>query len=115
MLSDFLDEHYEHALKVLARRHDCIGVHVWDRLERDLPDVGVLRVADAESGEQVWVDTTSPGVRRRYAQTFEAHLGATAGIFRRAGADFLSLSTEQPYVQALLQFFTRRSKIVAHG
>lgn len=115
VLSDFLDEKYESALRVLARQHDCIGLHVWDTLERDLPDVGVLRVSDAESGVQTWVDTTSPSVRRRYAQTFEAHMTATEGVFRRAGADFLSLNTEQPYVRALLQFFSRRSKIVAHG
>ncbi len=115
VLSDFLDEKYESALRVLARQHDCIGIHVWDTLERDLPDVGVLRVADAESDAQTWVDTTSTAVRRRYAQTFEAHLAATQGLFRQAGADFLSLNTEQPYVRALLQFFSRRSKTVTHG
>jgi uncharacterized protein (DUF58 family) len=115
VLSDFLDEKYERALGILARQHDCIGIHCWDALERDLPDVGVLRVADAETGKQIWVDTTSIRLRRQYAQTFEAHLNATQEMFRRAGADFLSLRTDQPYVQALLQFFSRRSRIVAHG
>jgi len=115
VLSDFLDDKYESALKVLARQHDCIGIHCWDALERDLPDVGVLRVADAETGAQTWVDTTSYRLRRQYTQTFEAHLSNTQNIFRRAGADFLSLSTNQPYVQALLQFFSRRSKTVTHG
>lgn len=115
LLSDFLADRYEDALRVLARRHDCIGIHCWDALERDLPDVGVLRVADAESGEQVWVDTTSGQLRRQYRQTFETHRAATQTMFRRAGADFLSLCTDQPYVRALLQFFAQRSKIVAHG
>lgn len=115
VLSDFLDDKYERALGILGRQHDCIGIHCWDALERDLPDVGVLRVADAESGEQIWVDTTSIRLRRQYAQTFEAHLEATRDLFRRSGADFLSLRTDQPYVQALLQFFSRRSRIVAHG
>lgn len=115
VLSDFLDEKYEPALRVLAHRHECIGLHVWDTLERDLPDVGVLRVADAESGQQVWVDTTSTRVRQQYAHTFRVHLAATEGLFRQAGADFLSLNTEQPYTQALLQFFSRRSKTVMHG
>jgi uncharacterized protein (DUF58 family) len=115
VLSDFLDEKYESALRVLAQRHDCVGLHVWDALERDLPDVGVLRVADAESGAQTWVDTTSPGVRRRYAQTFDAHVAASQSVFRRAKADFLSLRTDQPYVQALLQFFSRRAQAVSHG
>lgn len=115
ILSDFLDEQYEKALRVLARQHDCIGIHVWDALERNLPDVGVLRVADAETGEQTWVDTTSYRLRRQYAQSFDAHLAATQVCFRQAGADFLSLSTNQPYTQALLQFFSRRSRVVAHG
>ncbi|MBL7782678.1 MAG: DUF58 domain-containing protein [Saprospiraceae bacterium] len=115
VLSDFLDDKYERALGILARQHDCIGIHCWDALERDLPDVGILRVADAETGQQTWVDTTSIRLRRQYAQTFEAHLEATRNLFRRVGADFLSLRTDQPYVQALLQFFNRRSRTVAHG
>jgi uncharacterized protein (DUF58 family) len=115
VLSDFLAENYEEELRVLARRHDCIGIHCWDALERDLPDVGVLRVADAETGEQIWVDTTSRRLRYQYRQSFEQHTADTQGLFRRAGADFLSVGTHQPYVNALLQFFTKRSKIVAHG
>ncbi len=115
VLSDYLDDRYESALKVLARQHDCIGIHCWDILERDLPDVGVLRVADAETGAQTWVDTTSFRLRKQYAQSFEAHMQATQNLFRRAGADFLSLNTNQPYVQALMQFFARRSRKVAHG
>ncbi len=115
VLSDFLASGYEEALRIVARRHDCIGIHCWDVLERDLPDVGVLRVADAETGEQIWVDTTSGQLRRQYRQTFEAHRTNTQSLFRRAGADFLSLCTDQPYVRELLQFFARRSKVVAHG
>ncbi len=115
LLSDFLAEQYEDVLRVLARRHDCIGIHCWDPLERDLPDVGILRVADAETGEQIWVDTTSTNMRRKYQYTFESHKAATQSMFRRAGADFLSLCTNQPYVTALLRFFAQRSKIVAHG
>ncbi len=115
VLSDFLASGYEEALRVVARRHDCIGIHCWDVLERDLPDVGVLRVADAETGEQMWVDTTSGRLRRQYRATFETHRANTQSLFRRAGADFISLCTDQPYVRELLAFFARRSKVVAHG
>ena len=115
LLSDFQADRYEDALRVLSRQHDCIGIHCWDMLERDLPDVGVLRVADAESGEQAWLDTTSSRLRHQYQQTFEVHRASTQAMFRRAGADFLSLCTNQPYVRALLRFFAQRSKIVAHG
>jgi uncharacterized protein (DUF58 family) len=115
VLSDFLAEGYEDALRILARQHDCIGIHCWDPLERDLPDVGVLRVADAESGEQIWVDTTSMRLRRQYWHSFEEHLAKTQTLFRKAGADFLSVATNQSYVNALLQFFSNRLKTVSHG
>lgn len=115
VLSDFLAQGYEDELRVLARQHDCIGIHCWDKLERDLPDVGVLRVSDAETGEQIWVDTTSNYLRWQYGHSFEQHTAATQNLFRRAGADFLSVGTHQPYTHALLQFFSKRSKIIAHG
>jgi uncharacterized protein (DUF58 family) len=110
VLSDFLANDYEAPLRILARRHDCIGIHCWDVLERDLPDVGILRVADAETGQQVWVDTTSVKLRRQYRQRFDEHLAQTTALFRRGGADLLSLRTDQPYVQALLKFFAERAK-----
>lgn len=115
ILSDFLAENYADELRVLARQHDCIGIHCWDKLERDLPDVGVLRVADAETGEQIWVDTTDYRLRWQYGHSFESHTAATQNLFHRAGADFLSVGTHQPYTHALLQFFSKRSKMVAHG
>lgn len=115
VLSDFLATGYEESLRVLAKQHDLIGIHCWDPLERDLPDVGVLRVADAETGEQIWVDTTSLALRRQYWHSFEEHKAATQSLFRRAGADFLSVATHEPYVNALLQFFSKRTKTVSHG
>ena len=115
VLSDFLGEGYEEALQILSRRHDLIGIHCWDPLERDLPDVGVLRVADAETGKQIWVDTTSGRLRNQYRRSFEAHTAAVTALFRQAGADFLSLGTHEPYVRGLLKFFSQRSKVVTHG
>jgi uncharacterized protein (DUF58 family) len=114
VLSDFLAENYEESLRVLARRHDCVGLHCWDPLERELPDVGVLRVADAESGQQIWVDTTSNRLRRQYWESFEQHRTDTQALFRRTGTDFLSLCTNQTYVNPLMQFFAKRSRI-SHG
>lgn len=116
ILSDFLAQQYTDALRIVARRHDLIGIHCWDLLERELPDVGVLRVTDAESDKQFWVDTTSGRLRHQYRVQFDQHLLETRDLFRRAGADFLSLGTHEPYVQALLKFFSQRSqKAVQHG
>ena len=116
VLSDFIDENYNDALRIIARRHDLIGIHCWDLLERELPDVGVLRVTDAESNKQVWVDTTGSALRRQYRESFEAHVADTKNLFRQVGADFLTLGTHEPYVQALLKFFSQRShKAIQHG
>jgi uncharacterized protein (DUF58 family) len=116
VLSDFIDKNYNDALRIIARRHDLIGIHCWDLLERELPDVGVLRVTDAESNKQVWVDTTGSALRRQYRESFEAHVADTKNLFRQVGADFLTLGTHEPYVQALLKFFSQRShKAIQHG
>ncbi|MBL7826311.1 MAG: DUF58 domain-containing protein [Saprospiraceae bacterium] len=115
VLSDFLAENYEEALRVVARQHDCIGIHCWDPLERQLPVAGLLRVEDAETGEQIWVDTTSRQLHRQYQESFDRHMSTTQTMFRKAGADFLSVGTHQPYVPALLKFFSQRINQRAHG
>jgi uncharacterized protein (DUF58 family) len=109
VMSDFMTSGYEKPLRVLARRHDCIGLHCWDPRERELPDVGLLPVRDAESGRTEWIDTTDPDLRKGYKKRFEENLAKTKSTFLRAGADFLSLQTTEAYINALLQFFERRS------
>lgn len=116
ILSDFLDKGYEDALKIMARRHDLIGIHCWDALEKHLPDVGVLRVTDAETQQQYWVDTSSAYTRTNYRTTFEEHLLQVKELFQKAGADFLSLGTHEPYVPVLLRFFQQRLQSrIQHG
>ena len=114
VLSDFLAQNYESPLRVLARRHDCVGIHVWDPGESKLPDVGLLHVLDAETGQSSWQDTTDPDFRRSYAQHFASNLANARRLFHQAGADFLSISTQEPYATALLHFFERRSRIISH-
>ena len=115
VLSDFLAKNYTDPLRILARRHDLIGIHCWDMLERELPDVGIMRVTDAESGQQTWVDTSSGQLRWQYREKFDHHLQETKAAFRQSGADFLSLGTHESYVQALLGFFSSRSNKMQHG
>jgi uncharacterized protein (DUF58 family) len=110
LLSDFMGEGYQAALRVLARRHDVVGIHCWDTRERELPDVGLLHLRDAETGKLNWVDTTDPQVRRQYMQRFDANRVLAAAAFRRAGADFLSLDSATPYAAPLLHFFEKRAQ-----
>ncbi|MFN0037791.1 MAG: DUF58 domain-containing protein [Saprospiraceae bacterium] len=110
VLSDFWVSGYDASLRTLARRHDCVGIHCWDLRERELPDVGLLRARDAESGRHTWLDTANPRLRRDYARRFDEKRDSAAAAFRRAGADFLSLQTSESYASALLHFFEKRAK-----
>jgi uncharacterized protein (DUF58 family) len=110
ILSDFMATGYEAPLRILARRHDCIGLHCWDQLERDLPDVGLLQVQDMESTAKVWMDTSNPTLRNQYKRQFDEHKNRVTDVFRKAGADFLSIETTESYINALLRFFEQRRK-----
>lgn len=114
ILSDFLANNYESPLRVMAKRHDCVGIQVWDVRERELPDVGLLQMLDAETGESVWRDTTDPDFRKQYTQHFIENLDNARRIFRQAGADFLSISTHESYATALLHFFEKRARLISH-
>jgi len=111
LVSDFLADGWRPALGRLARRHDVIAVHLVDPRERELPDVGLLALEDAETGAWRWVDTASPRVRERAraaAVRFDRDL---AGAVEEAGADLLRLDAGEPYGEALLAFFRRRERM----
>lgn len=114
ILSDFWAHDYDAALRVLARRHDCVGIHCWDPRERKLPDVGLLCVRNAESGKKTWLDTTDPTVREHYIERFDESRDYAAKAFRRAGADFISLQTTESYATTLLHFFEKRARVGTH-
>lgn len=110
VLSDFIAEDYTAPLRVLARRHDCIGIQCWDPRERELPDIGLLLTRDIETGASGWADTTDPDFRKAYTRRFDERRRRTQTAFRQAGADFFSLPTTESYVQALLRFFEQRNR-----
>jgi uncharacterized protein (DUF58 family) len=111
ILSDFMAENYEQALRITASRHDCIGILCWDPRERTLPDVNLLQIQDAETGARHWVDTTDPDLRRAYTAEFDARLNRTESYFRRASADLLSLCSTDAYTTALMAFFAQRAHL----
>ena len=109
ILSDFFSEDYENPLRIAARRHDMIGVHLYDPREENLPDVGLIRAEDAESGKLRWIDTSSPRVRRKYNQWFSDHRQYFSNTFRKSGADMVSIRADDSHINALLKFFQKRS------
>lgn len=109
ILSDFCADNYEPALRVLAKRHDCVGVQCWDRRERELPAIGWMEIRDAESGATSWINSSDPMLRQQYTQRFDAQRARAESAFRRAGADFLAINTQEPYGAALMHFFEKRA------
>lgn len=96
-------------LEITSRRHDLVGVVVSDPREAELPDVGRVLLEDAETGEQLEVDTHDAGTRQRFAEAAEARRATVLSTLRGAGIDTLELSTATPYLSALLRFFQRRA------
>ncbi|MBC7866946.1 MAG: DUF58 domain-containing protein, partial [Gloeobacteraceae cyanobacterium ES-bin-316] len=109
LLSDFLDTGYENDLKVIGKRHDVIGLKVYDKMDMQLPDVGLMQMQDAETGKTQWVDTGSALVRHNYQQHFLDQTDICKRYFRKAGAELLHIRTDEDYVKILQMFFLRRN------
>jgi uncharacterized protein (DUF58 family) len=110
VLSDFIDANYGDSLRVAANKHDIVGVKIYDRMDRQLPPVGLLRIEDAETGTQRWVDTYSAFVRHEYQKEFFRITDYCIDIFKKAGADLLHVRTDEDYVRVLQRFFISRNK-----
>lgn len=110
VISDFLTSGYREALRVAAKRHDVVGCYVHDPREQELPDAGLLRVKDKESGKIMVLDSSNAAVREAYARRFARHLEEFKQIFTRSKSDTLILETDRSYLKALHQFFKRRAR-----
>lgn len=108
LISDFMDEGFESALSIAARKHDLIAVTIADEREEALSDSGVVAFEDAETGEILMVDTSSKKVRKRYWEYRQKLQGELIGLFRRYGIDRIALQTGQAYENELVRFFRKR-------
>ena len=108
IMSDFIDEQYEDKLRVMSSRHDVIGLKIYDKMDMQLPDIGMLEVEDLETGKIRWLDTSDTMVRHNYQLNFMQQSENCKNIFKRSGADLLHLRTDEDYVKILQQFFLRR-------
>lgn len=110
MLSDFLAKGYESALKIASKRHDIIGIQLYDPVEEELPKVGMIRVKDSESGKESVLDTRMPGIRRKYEEWYQSHKLYMKENFQKSGLDLVRIRTDEDYIKALLKFFKKRAK-----
>src|SRR5438270_8749322 len=110
LLSDFLDQDFENALKRTARRHDLIAIHTADPRDDELPPVGLLELEDAETGQRVLLDTSSRLVRAAYARGARERRDALRQVARSSGADLVEVSTDGSHLDALIRFFRIRER-----
>jgi uncharacterized protein (DUF58 family) len=121
LLSDFLEENdrsaenppvanFEDALKVAGKKHDLIGIKVYDQMDMQLPAIGMIEAEDSETGGRYWVDTNDYLVRSNYQQYFFNQTEYCKSIFQKAGCDLLHLRTDEDYVKILQRFFVGRHR-----
>jgi uncharacterized protein (DUF58 family) len=108
VVSDFQAEDIEHPLKLLAQRHDVIAVTVDDPSERTLPDIGLARFIDPESGQTLDIDTSDPAVRQRFGDVVEEEINARRKLLRRLAIDEIPVHTDGSIVEPLIRFFRAR-------
>lgn len=108
ILSDFMTEKYDDALRVAGNKHDVIGVKVYDRMDMQLPGIGLVQVEDAETGTRQWIDTSDASVQYHYASQFNRNEETCRSSFRKAGAALLYVRTDEDYVRVLQKFFLQR-------
>jgi uncharacterized protein (DUF58 family) len=119
VVSDFISAPgWEHALARLAQRHEVLAVRLYDAAELELPDLGLVTIQDAETGEQLFVDTHDAGFRERFVKVAEQREEALHAGFLKAGVDTLELATDDDLVDAVLRFAEmrrQRSRLAAGG
>ncbi len=108
VISDFMSEKFEDALKIANNKHDLVALRIYDKREAELPNVGLIRLRDAESRKNLWVDTSSTEVRNRYNGLWKERENYMAAMFAKSGVDTVNLRTDQSYVQPLINLFKRR-------
>lgn len=111
LISDFMSKDYDSALKVAASRHDIIGMHIYDKRETEMPNVGLLPVVDSETGRMQWVDTGSASVRKTYQERFLENMRYFSDSFAKMGADTMSIATHESYIKAMQKFFKERASV----
>ncbi|MFP4025588.1 MAG: DUF58 domain-containing protein [Thiohalospira sp.] len=115
LISDFLDDdnetgtpRFDEAIRIANKKHDVIGLKIYDKREKELPPVGLIRMHDAETGTYAWVDTSSPKLRTQYANWYQNMESKINNTLMKAGVDYVSIATGQDYVKPLINLFKKR-------
>ncbi len=110
LLSDFMDQGYSKILKVVGKKHDLIGIVLDDRRENELPAIGLVKLTDAETGQERWIDTSSNRVRKMMRKTRGEAVNKRNALFLSSRIDRIQIGTDKDYIKPLVQFFRLREK-----
>ncbi len=108
VLSDFKSPNFKDALKIANNKHDLMAVRIFDKRENDIPNVGLIQLEDAETGETKWIDTSSAAIRRYYAESARKNEIIAKETFKKSGVDMAEISTGTDYVKPLVAMFKKR-------
>jgi uncharacterized protein (DUF58 family) len=108
LISDFIDEGYEDALKVASKKHDLIALKISDKREQEIPPVGMIYMLDAETGKTVWVDSSNKKVRENYRKHWLDRQKSISDVLLKYGIDSTDLDTRNDYIKPLITLFKKR-------
>lgn len=109
LISDFIDNHdFSRAMSVASNKHDLTSIQVYDKRDSQMPDVGLIRFADLESGEMRWVNTSSANVRKTFNRWWYERQQTLVEVMRKSNVDFTSIATDEDYVKSLIALFKNR-------
>ncbi|MDN3708534.1 DUF58 domain-containing protein [Myroides ceti] len=108
VISDFVAKDYERTLKIAARKHDITGIRIYDKREQEMPDVGFVLMKDAETDEEMYVNTSDKNVRLAYAKHFDEMADVFKNSFTKSGAGIINNRVDESYVKKLLAYFKAR-------
>lgn len=109
IISDFLDSNFEKELTIANRKHDIAALQVFDVRETEMPDVGLVKLKDAETGQRIWVDTSDKRLRTIYKNAWGENQLNLQRVFTKSGVDSVTMSTSDDYVKALMKLFKMRA------
>ncbi len=109
VISDFMDSNFDKELVIANRKHDVVALQVYDLRETELPNVGLVKLKDAETGERIWVDTSDKRLRTSYKHAWAESQLALQKVFTKSGVDSVSMSSADDYVKTLMKLFKMRA------
>ncbi|MDD5570951.1 MAG: DUF58 domain-containing protein [Bacteroidales bacterium] len=108
LISDFIDKDFKNALKIAGKKHDLVALKIFDRREKEIPSLGLVKLKDAETGNIISVDTSSREVRESYNKWWLINESYIQEMFSKSGVDFVNIRTDEDYIKPLMRLFKKR-------